>query len=308
MLAHLEFLTQNFFNKAIVQTQLFMPHRYLCFFCLFILFSCQKEEEKTPDKELEVKIEKIGQFASMVNECSGFCFDNNQLLTINDGGAGSQLYFVNPTNPALVSPKPIEAITNMDWEAINCTSTEIIIGDFGNNFGIRKDLTIYHLDKSTFKVNQTISFSYPNQSSFDNRFIHNFDCEAMILLNDSYYLFTKNRGNKNTNLYTAPISSGNFRLRDSVEVPALVTDAYYHEASEQVILLCNEFTIAGFKSFIQILTINEEAKLLSVAILPLEINEQLEAITLKEGNSFYIGSEGEQNFGRNLYVVEILNL
>lgn len=277
---------------------------------ILLLLCCERKETPFPINEpnLKLTVKKLGSLPSAIKECSGFCLKGNQLLVINDGGVGPQLYFVDTNTITLSTQRNIPSIKNIDWEALDCTTDELIIGDFGNNFGARKDLTIYHLDKQTFTLLKTIPFVYPNQVSFDE-VAHNFDCEAMIIRNEQYHLFTKNRGNNQTNLYTASIHTGGFMLQDSIEVAALVTDAYYHSVSEKILLLENKWLKEGvFESFIQIIEIDDNFQLKTIATLDLEIKEQLEAITLKNGNEFYVGSEAEINNGGNLYLVIIEGL
>ena len=279
-------------------------------FLVLLFLCCEREETPFPidESSLKLTVEKLGSLPSAIKECSGFCLYDNQLVTINDGGAGSQLYFVDTNTIALNIQRNILSIKNIDWEALDCTTDELIIGDFGNNFGTRKDLTIYHLDRQTFRLLKTIPFAYPNQVSFDE-VAHNFDCEAMTIRNGQYHLFTKNRGNNQTNLYTAPIYTGNFTLQDSIEVAALVTDVYYHAASEKILLLENEWVEEQlFESYIQIVEIADNFQLKTIVTLNLEIKEQVEAITLKNGNEFYVGSEAEISNEGSLYLVNIEGL
>lgn len=279
-------------------------------FLILLLLCCERKEMPFPVAEpsLKLTIEKLGSLPSVIRECSGFCFYDNQLMIINDGGVGPKIYLVDTNTLALSIQKNIPLIKNIDWEALDCTTDELIIGDFGNNFGARKDLTIYHLDKQTFGLLRTIPFAYPNQVSFDE-LAHNFDCEAMIIRNGQYHLFTKNRGDNQTNLYTAPIQTGNFTWQDSIEVAAFVTDAYYHAASKKILLLENKWVEEEvFESYIQIIEIRDDFQLKTIATLNLDIQEQVEAITLKSGNEFYVGSEAEINNEGNLYLVNIEGL
>ena len=139
----------------------------------------------------------------------------------------------------------------------------------------------------------------------DSSNTHNFDCEAFIIKNNEYHLFTKNRGNTRTNLYTAPIGENTFILQDSLEVPGLITDAYYLESREICLLLNNQKVADVFQSFISIVQLTEDNRLEIITNLPLNLNEQLEAITLKEDNVFFIGSERERLVEGNLYEVTI---
>ncbi len=280
--------------------------------CLGVLISnCKKTPIILPSPvatDLTLSIKKIGTLRDVINECSGFFYQQAQLFIINDSGGEAALYQTSLDNLALVEKIPLKNMRNVDWEAITTTETEIIIGDIGNNAGKRKDLNLLHFDKVSYKFTNKVDVVYPNQSDFTNKETHNFDCEALIIKDNQYHLFTKNRGNTKTNLYTAALNTDNFILVDSIETPALVTDAYYIAAKQILLLLGNQFDNNRFQSFISVVQLKENSTLALITNLPLEINEQLEAITLKEGNVFLLGSEREQTNGGNIYEVTINGL
>lgn len=256
-------------------------------------------------KNISHTVKKIGPFQEIINECSGFFYEQQQLFVINDSGGGAGLHQTAPKNLGFMQTISLTDVSNVDWEAITTTDTEIIIGDVGNNFGTRKDLKLLHFDKTNFVFQKAITVSYPNQTDFTPSISHNFDCEALIIKDNQYHLFTKNRGNTKTNLYTAPVGGKQFTLQDSLEVPALITDAYYLETKQICLLLGNQVVADTFQSFISIVQLNEGTTLKLIKNLPLAINEKLEAITLKEDNVFFIGSEKEKTNGGNLYEMEI---
>ncbi len=277
-------------------------------FLSFLLASCKKEGKLPIPAEFTLSVQKIGALDSTINECSGFFYVEEQLYIINDGGGGAVLHQVNPEDLNQTKPIQLIGVLNFDWEAITKTTEEIIIGDFGNNFGNRQNLSLLHFDGSTNLFKREIAFSFPNQFDFISSDSHNFDCEALFVKDEQYHLFTKNRGNNKTNLYTAPINTAFFELKDSIEVPALITDAYYYEAKQVILLLGNQLVFDNFESFITIIQIQEDATLTLIANLALDIKEQVEAITLKADNVFFIGSEKERNNSGNLYEVRIAGL
>lgn len=263
--------------------------------------NCQKEQE--PDLKIldSLSLELIGELPSQINECSGFFVEQEVLHIINDGGGGAKLHTLNPDNLIEIDSFMFTVIENKDWEAIIATETEIIIGDFGNNFGTRQDLTIYHLDKQTKSLTTKVIFNYPNQKSFEPSNTHNFDCEAFLMLDNQYFLFSKNRGNSYTDIYQAPVYTNEFVLVDSIKVPSLITDVAYYKEKEWILLLGNELVGGNFKSHLSILAFNEENQLDLLTTLKIEESEQFEAITQKNGPIFYLGSEKERTKGGNLY-------
>ncbi len=274
--------------------------------CVVILLSCQKGEP-VHDKEFHFTIDLIGSLPDPINECSGFCYYENHLLIINDSDNGPIIYRLDPLSMEIVEQVHLIGVNNIDWEAITCSGGFAILGDFGNNFGSRTDLKLYHLSLPKLSLEETVDFSFPDQASFNDPF-HNYDCEAMILLNGKYYLFTKNTRNNKTNMYSASLHSSDFSLLDSVVVTARVTDAYYHNSSDQILLLCNELRNGSFVSFIEVIEILSDDKIVSVGCIPIGVNEQFESLVMKDQNTFYIGSESEIGNGGNLYSLEITNL
>ncbi|GLR15422.1 hypothetical protein GCM10007940_00370 [Portibacter lacus] len=255
---------------------------------------------------MNLSIQKFAKMPTELGECSGLIYLNEKLIINNDGGGGPYLHLIDPSTKDTLGRKLISGAMNRDWEAITYykKKNEILIGDIGNNLGQRKDLNIYHVDASTFQLNKTVSVVYPDQTSFDVK-KHNFDCEAMIVKNDNYLLFTKNRGNKNTNIYTAPIYTSEFVFLDSIPLEGMVTDAYYHEESDQVLLLCYQFVFGGFKNSLVILKPTSEENFKVRSIFNIKPAEQIESITHFKDNKFLIGSETGFGNGRHLYIVTI---
>ncbi len=187
-----------------------------------------------------------------IPETSGLYFDGTIVWTINDGGNPAEIFGLNniyDTTVALNDDNLIKTqfplpLKNNDWEALTGDADFIYIGDFGNNPGNRKDLGIYKISKSQIQKNRvehvdTIQFFYPEQSNFESRFFHNFDCEAMFVKGDSIYLLTKNWQNRNSEIYRLPKTKGFHaaQLIGSFNPNFLVTDACLVE---------NEIFITGY--------------------------------------------------------------
>jgi hypothetical protein len=176
----------------------------------------------------------VGTFPSILSETSGLeVNDSLTLWTHNDSGGEDRIYLVNHNAQILDSFDIINA-NNKDWEdlAKDDATGNIFIGDFGNNNQSRDDLRIYIVNPDTLTNNnhqlitETISFSYPDQSSFppssNNK---NFDCESMFFYNDSLYLISKNTSNIGTGyakLYRLPSIAGSYTAE-------LMDSFYFHE-------------------------------------------------------------------------------
>jgi hypothetical protein len=157
---------------------------------------------------------------SGINESSGLETTRpNSLWTHNDSGGQPELYNID-TNGVLVKTLHVTNATNTDWEEVaNDTSGNMFIGNFGNNNNDRQDLVIYKIQNPDLVSGnsvaaQQIHFSYPDQFAFPpSNDKKNFDMESMIAMNDSLYLFSKNRTTPYTGyskLYRLPAVPGTY--------------------------------------------------------------------------------------------------
>ncbi len=182
-----------------------------------------------------------------VRETSGLAFFNNSLWTLNDSGGEPVLYKLDTATGKVVQRVRISNATNVDWESLATDDEFVYIGDFGNNSGNRKDLKIYKVrisdipESGDVSVGSTeIDFYYPDQPNkhIEKRKYNNFDCEALMAMGDSLYLFSKNWENYKTRVYSLPKTPGSYSaaLIDSFNVRGLVTAADYNPKSNEVIL------------------------------------------------------------------------
>jgi hypothetical protein len=170
-----------------------------------------------------------------VEETSGLLFLDGKIVTHNDRGDTSNLYEIDSLTGNLLRTININNVSNVDWEDLADDETYIYVGDFGNNNGTRTDLKIHRILKSDFKNNtsisaEVISFSYEDQTNFNDSNDHNFDAEAFVIYEDSILIFTKNRGDFKTNVYKIPKTIGNHTgvKVSSANVAGLITGATYN--------------------------------------------------------------------------------
>ena len=139
---------------------------------------------------------------TIINESSGLETSKaNSLWTHNDSGGQPDLYNID-TNGVLLKTLHVSNATNVDWEEVAYdTAGNFFACDFGNNNNDRQDLVIYKivnpdLISGNSVAAQLIHFTYPDQHGFPPpQSQRNFDMEAMIVMKDSLYLFSKNRTN-----------------------------------------------------------------------------------------------------------------
>ena len=207
----------------------------------FILLSILSSLSFSAQQEYDwFKINKYrtAVLSDSLNENSGLEFFNNRLFTINDGGNTSEIFEIDKFSGKIQNVFKTN-LSNKDWEAITSDSTNLYIGDFGNNVGTRKDLMIYKIPFDTLVTAlssnnaQPIRFYYPEQKDFTPKNINNdYDAEAMIFLNEKIHVFTKEWASKSTTHYIVDPNISENQPAQKVETyPTgyVVTDAAYFE-------------------------------------------------------------------------------
>lgn len=198
-------------------------------------------------------IDFLSPLPKTVSETSGLIFWQNSLWTHNDSGGKPEIYKIDTASGKITQTVFLDGVINFDWEDITQDEDFIFIGDFGNNGGDRKNLSIYKIPKASIPLNEkivsltpsTIRFSFADQKSFENNFRKNdFDCESFLSHGDSLFLFTKNWVDGNTRLYVLPKTEGEHSVWPRATFPAdgLVTGADVNPAQ-------NEVALIGYKDF-----------------------------------------------------------
>lgn len=248
-----------------------------------------------------------------VSETSGLIYHENALWTINDSGNAPVLYKLSPETGVVLQRVQITNVTNKDWEDLAQDEEHIYIGDFGNNMGKRSKLKILILEKSNIPISgdtsltvQFIEFSYPD---FPEKPIkkknNNFDCETLICINDSLYIFTKNRGDQQTKLYRLPKVAGVYQAQymKTFDSKGLITGADYNSKNKEVILL--GYTDKTWQPFVWLLFDYKENNLFSgnkrrIDMLNIPAT-QTEGIAYINGENCVITSEGHPLFSQTAY-------
>ncbi len=181
---------------------------------------------------------------AIMRETSGLILDGDSLWTHNDD-ADINLYRFSVYDTAYAS-FPLKGARNIEWEDMSADESYFYLGDFGNNSaGNRKDLNILRVKKSDVFIGifkyDTIRFSYEDQiitgSSAANT--TDYDCEAMIVLKDSIYLFSKMWTTQKSVIYALPKSPGTYiaQKRGMLDIGGLITGATAVE-DKRLIVLC----------------------------------------------------------------------
>ncbi|MEO0473251.1 MAG: hypothetical protein AAF206_26795 [Bacteroidota bacterium] len=248
---------------------------------------------------------KLMNLPAEIDESSGIIKIGNSLWTHNDSGDDPKLYEIDLASKQLVRIVNVERAKHRDWEDISQDSLFVYVGDFGNNIGDRQDLTIYRVPKSGLAEGQEavsaekITFRYPEQKRFDTgAYKHNFDCEGMIRLDSSLFLFTKNHDNGRCSVYELPIEPGEYeaQLIDSMDTEGVITGADI-DTESGVICLSGYTLMDGFEPFIWVLSDYSGHTFFQGKHQRLELTflAQTEGICTIGGNQFYLSCEAEDN-------------
>ncbi|WP_298320439.1 hypothetical protein [uncultured Aquimarina sp.] len=283
--------------------------KLITFFLLLTIslsVSCQKNDST----DLII----INGLSKNIKEISGITkFTSDTLLyAINDSGNDNTLFCLNQKGK-IVKKLKIPNSKNVDWEDLAYDhQNNLYIGDFGNNYNNRKDLSIYKVS-SIFSDNIEVSkieFSLEDQKKFPpGKKNKNFDIEAFIYRNGSFYLFTKNRSSKFdgvTKLYKvsdtpgkqiAPLI-GSYKTCDDPN-DCFISGAAINYAADKIALLTYNkiFILSDFK----------DDNLFNGRIKKIKLNHfsQKEGICFKNDSTLLIVDEKRKNMKGRLYEYRI---
>ena len=267
-------------------------------FLSLLLFSCTEEETTLEGLFLPLKI----------NETSGLEYYNTNFLTHNDSGGETILYEFNKEGK-IVDEYFIENCgENNDWEDITADSKNIYVANSGNNFGNRENLSVLMLDKETgFQCKGQIQCRYKRQENFENRNKHPYDSEGIISVGDNLILFSKDRKDLITELYSLPKIPGSYEVEPiySFPVNSLITGADYNEELKLVALVGYDFNWNQYFYKISNFDLsNMDQTLIEKFKIPVG-KAQIEAVKIINESSFWITSEDEGNGFPRLFKFKI---
>ncbi len=246
----------------------------------------------------QFNITEIGPMPNDVSETSGLLWVDDRLYTINDSGGEAALYRIDTGTLVINTTITVENATNVDWEALAQDETYIYVGDFGNNLGLRTNLTVYRipktdLDNSASVTAEAIFFSYEDQTDFVDDGNSDWDAEAFIVLDDAIVVFTKQWQSNGTVAYRFPKIPGEHvaERMGALDAVGLVTDASYNETSNTLVLLgyspfLSPFVLQ-FNSFSSNAIFAEAPTRFDLGIVPL----QAEGIASNGNGGFFVSSE-----------------
>ena len=275
-----------------------------------IIYSCAEIEK---DENFDsVKIIDTLVLPKIINETSGLEILNDVFVTHNDSGGEPSLYFFNLSgeiiNSIKIEKENFWEIYNNDWEDITADEDYIYIADTGNNFGTRDNLNIIKVKISDFSVDDKIDIFYSNQDSFFPSSKHEYDAEALLIIEGKIALFSKDRDSLNTDLYLIDESVKEKQELSSVanfNVNSLITGGDYD--SDTGILALVSYSFRGEQYLILFEDFNIENpryNSFKKYRIPIE-RAQIESVKIINGNMFWVTSEDEGIGNPYLYKLEL---
>nr|WKN36344.1 hypothetical protein K4G66_28700 [Tunicatimonas sp. TK19036] len=164
-----------------------------------------------------IELEPVARLDTILSESSGLeSIEGRWLWSHNDSGNRPQLIALD-TAGHLIKLKTIANAENVDWEDLaQDQDGNLYVGDVGDNAKQRDTLTIYRLeptDASDTVWADIIRFTYPYDHHTQNGQKPHFDVEAMCVVRDSLWLFSKNRTKPYdgyTRIYRVPKQAGTY--------------------------------------------------------------------------------------------------
>ncbi|NER14637.1 hypothetical protein GWK08_14370 [Leptobacterium flavescens] len=238
------------------------------------------------------------------------------LWVIEDSGNKDHIYALDKKGK-IVRNINIKKAKNSDWEDLSRDNKgNFYIGDIGNNYNMRKDLTIYKIpdpDKTPDAEEleaEKITFEYPEQTRFPPKKSERiYDAEAFFYYREHLYIFTKNRSTPftgKTYLYRIPAKKGHHKAELIAShfmcgeyLNCAITAAAISPDMKKVVLLSHDkvwvfsdFTTDNFF----------EGKKREIA---LNHYSQKEGICFKDNDTLLISDEDNVVVGRNLYMLKL---
>ncbi len=274
--------------------------------CFFGLTACSNYAQ----------LHTVTKLPKSLKENSGMVMLNeNHIWVIEDSGNKDEIYEVN-LEGKITRTLAIKDVKNHDWEELTKDDqNNVYIGDFGNNDNDRKNLSIYiipnpvEVSKKHVEAKR-ITFSYPEQKEFpyhEEKRIY--DCEAFFYLNNSLYLFTKDRSKPYTGtclLYKIPAKPGDYKAEllgsfhfgDTFDTGS-ITAATISKDHQKVVLLTHKM--------LYLLENFEEDDFFSgkLSSINMEHISQKEAVSFKDKNTLLISDEAEKHGRAHLYEIQL---
>ncbi|MCF6279623.1 MAG: T9SS type A sorting domain-containing protein [Flavobacteriaceae bacterium] len=231
-------------------------------------------------------------FPNQLSENSGLIYFDGKIIAHNDSGGKSILYEVDALTGKIVREVAITNAINIDWEDIAQDKEYIYISDSGNNLGNRTNLKIYKVSKKDFLNSsnitaQIINYNYSDQEDFRYSSKSNFDAEALIVYYDKLLIFSKNKGDNKTNVYSLPKTIGTHIAEkiNTIDVGGQITGASYNHKANSIVLCGYSLLLSPFIIFL------DDFDIKSKSFIKIDLSEYIGAMSQVEGVSYGVNDE-----------------
>ncbi|PQJ92456.1 hypothetical protein BTO21_06630 [Photobacterium phosphoreum] len=171
---------------------------------VLLLSSCSMAATYFVRKTLYVDI--LAYMPKYLNETSGLAVIDGDVWTQNDTYGQNKLYRLDHDLTGIAQVVTINNSRNRDWEDLAQDQQFLYVGDIGNNLAKRKGGVIYKIARKGLSQQPAVvptavlNYQYSDfKKGWFNK--HNFDSEAITVVGDQLWLFTKNWKDEKTKLY-----------------------------------------------------------------------------------------------------------
>lgn len=231
----------------------------------------------------KVEGRELFRFADLeIIESSGLVDRGDEVLTVNDSGAGAVLYAVDPTTGETVRRTTYTSDDVVDVEALSPgPRRSVYVGDIGDNAAVRESVAVYRIRPGSPRATR-FDLVYPGGPR---------DAEALLVHPRDGRVFVVSKTVFGGTVYVAPnpAAGQTTRLRRFAQVEGLVTDGAFLPDGRRVVL--RSYGTASVYSF-------PGFDLLGTVTLPSQ--RQGEGISVGRDGRVLLSSEG-----RNAPVLEI---
>lgn len=228
-----------------------------------------QKHHQQPDLPGNLPVERLAYLPAEINESSGLAMRHGRLWTHNDSGNAATLFELTAAGDAIQRTVHLQNAVNVDWEALAQDEDTLYIADCGNNMGDRAWLQIYKiawrdLDQvqdggavPTQRIEVRLADTEPERK----RHAHNNDCEALTVVGDELWLFTKNWQDQHTRLYRINKETAVQQVETHGEFPArgLITGADFDAGTQRLALIGYRFSLFNVAAFIWLVPVTDNA-------------------------------------------------
>ncbi|MDO6593904.1 hypothetical protein [Neptuniibacter sp. 1_MG-2023] len=238
-----------------------------------------------------------------VRETSGIALHKGLNWTVNDSGGEAVVYAIN-NDHGIEKKIYIRGAKNVDWESLAQDDEFLYIADCGNNRGNRSVVQIYKVQWLSLVEGGTggsvaaekMDIHYADFPEEKLSKEHNFDCEALTVVDDELWLFTKGWGNEKTKLYRLNKNKLNQSVLAEQEynVDGLITGADFDPLSRRLVLLGYDKNLIFGQSFIWLIPVDRLPLWENAKRIKLHPYAQWEAVVWNKegkGNELLLTSE-----------------